>query len=247
MKTSKRALQFIKDHEGLKLKAYKDTGGVWTIGYGHTSDAKLKVTKDTVITKAQAEELLRHDVSEAEDMVDKYAVQAVLNGNQYGAVVSFIFNVGGVAFKKSTLCKKLNKNDYVGASKEFDKWVYDKEASPDPLPGLIRRRAEEKALFNTPERLANKIVNQPKITFVTEETQIARNAKAKVTAPKTLPKGTKETLTAGGLLTAFGLNEWFGVWNQVKDYVGDYGPYILGGLFATGVVLFGIRYFRRVD
>lgn len=245
MKTSRRALQFIKDHEGLRLKAYKDTGGVLTIGYGHTSDEKLKVTKGLTITKAQAEELLKHDVTEAEDVVDKYAVQAVLNGNQYGAVVSFIFNVGGVNFKNSTLCKKLNKNDYAGVSKEFDKWVYDKEASPDPLPGLVRRRAEEKALFNTPDRLANKVVNQPKITFVTEETSAARSAKNSVTADKKLPKGTKET--AGGLLLAYGLGDYLGIWNQVKDYVGDYGPYILGGIAVAFAIGFGIRYFKKVD
>lgn len=242
MKTSKRALQFIRDHEGLRLKAYKDAVGVLTIGYGHTSDEYFKVEKGQVITNAKANELLVHDVEEAEAGIDKVLKEPLPNGNMYGAVVSLVFNIGIGAFSKSTLLKKLNKKDYNGAANEFGKWV---KGGGKTLPGLVRRRAEEKALFMTPDKLANKVVSQPKITFVTEETQDARNVKGSVVAPKSLPKGTKET--AGGLLLAWGLGDYLGFWNQVKDYVGDYAPYILAGIVGTFVIGFGIRYFKKVD
>lgn len=244
MKTSKRALQFIKDHEGLRLKAYKDAVGVWTIGYGHTSDDYFEVKKGQVITDAKANDLLRHDVEEAEAGIDQMLTKPLPNGNMYGAVVSLVFNIGLGNFKKSTLLKKLNKQDYTGAAKEFDKWV---NAGGKPLKGLIRRRAEEKALFSTPEKLADKVVNQPKITFVTEETKAARAVKGEVTAAKKLPKGAKETMTAGGLLAATGISDYLGVWNQIKDYVGDYAPWILGSIGAAVVLGFVIRYFKKVD
>lgn len=242
MKTSKRALQFIKDHEGLRLKSYKDAVGVWTIGYGHTSDAYFTVEKGQVITNAKANELLEHDVLEAEAGIDKVLKEPLPNGNMYGAVVSLVFNIGIGAFSKSTLLKKLNKKDYTGAANEFGKWV---KGGGRTLPGLVRRRAEEKALFMTPDKLSNKVVNQPKITFVTEETAEAREVKGQVSAPKSLPKGSKET--AGGLLLAWGVGDYLGVWNQVKDYVGDYAPYILGGIVVTAAIGFGIRYFKKVD
>lgn len=246
MKTSKRALQFIKDHEGLRLKSYKDAVGVWTIGYGHTSDSFFTVEKGQTITNAKANELLEHDVLEAEAGIDKVLKEPLPNGNMYGAVVSLVFNIGIGAFGQSTLLRKLNKKDYTGAANEFGKWVKGTvKGKKKTLPGLVRRRAEEKALFMTPDKLSNKVVNQPKITFVTEETAEAREVKGQVFAPKSLPKGSKET--AGGLVLAWGLGEYLNVWNQVKDYVGDYAPYILGGIVATAVIGFGIRYFKKVD
>src|SRR5690606_31719741 len=97
----------IKQWEGVKLEAYKDTGGVWTIGYGHTSAAgDPKVIPGMKITQKQADEILKKDLSKFEQRVENL-VKVPLTDNQFAVLVSFDFNTG--ALHKSTLLKKLNK------------------------------------------------------------------------------------------------------------------------------------------
>jgi lysozyme len=176
LQTSPRALRFIKDHEGYREVAYQCASGVWTIGYGHTSDARYPVKRGMKITRSTAEAMFKHDVAEAEAMIDS-VVKVPLNGNQYGALVSLIFNIGNGAFKRSSLLRWLNKGDFNRASREFSKW---NKSRGKELPGLIRRRAEEKALFMTPAELGDKVVRQPPIKGATEETRDARDAKGAV-------------------------------------------------------------------
>ena len=97
----------IKQWEGLRLEAYQDSAGVWTIGYGHIDGVK----KGDKITKKQAKDFLHKDLSKFEEIVSK-SIKVPLNDYQFAALVSFAFNVGEYAFKKSTLVKKLNKGDY---------------------------------------------------------------------------------------------------------------------------------------
>jgi lysozyme len=75
------------------------------------------------------------------------AVTVPLNDNEFGALTSFTFNLGIGNLKSSTLLKKLNAGDRAGAADEFGKWV---NAGGKPLPGLVKRRAAERALFLTP-------------------------------------------------------------------------------------------------
>ena len=145
MTTSPQILSFIKSHEGLRLSAYRDPVGIWTIGYGHTGTAKQGQT----ITRAQADALFIKDVQEAEKAV-KSLVRVPLNPNQFGALVSFVFNAGAFKFRGSTLLKKLNAGDYKGAADEFLRW--DKAGCNtgqgcQRLPGLTKRRAEERNFF----------------------------------------------------------------------------------------------------
>ena len=142
MKTSQRGIDLIKKFEGCILKSYKCPFGVWTIGYGHTSGVK----KGQVITKNQAEKYLKEDLKKFEKGVSSY-VKVSLNQNQFDALVSFSYNVGLGAFKNSTLLRYLNKRDYSGASKELLKW---NKSNGKVLNGLVKRRAEERKLFNTP-------------------------------------------------------------------------------------------------
>jgi len=120
--------------------------GVWTIGYGHTGPASHK---GNVISEDQAEDLLREDMSESEYFVGRY-IEVELNQDQFDALVSFTFNVGGGALAKSTLRRKLNDGDYDGAANEFIRWnkgtVNGKKVV---LPGLTRRRRSEQFLFKT--------------------------------------------------------------------------------------------------
>ena len=142
MRLSADGIELIKRHEGLRLKAYRCPADVPTIGYGST----LGVQMGDEITQAQAVELLMADIERFEDAVDRL-VEVPINQHQYDALVSFAFNLGSGALGGSTLLRKLNAGDYDGAAAEFDRWV---NAGGRPLPGLVKRRAQERALFETP-------------------------------------------------------------------------------------------------
>lgn len=139
MHISERGLNLIKQFEGFSAKAYKCPAGVWTIGYGHTKNVK----PDDLITQYQASELLRFDVLSSEGVINRL-VTKTLNQAQFDACVSFVFNVGSGNFQKSTLLKKINAGDYIGAANEFPKWVY---ANKKKFAGLVKRRQAEKDLF----------------------------------------------------------------------------------------------------
>lgn len=138
MKT--RNKEIIKQSEGLRLEAYLCPAGVWTIGYGHTGKDVVEGMK---ITRGEAEELLEGDLEKFEKDILKM-VKVGLTQNQFDALVSFTYNVGGGALKTSTLLKKLNAGDYMGAADEFLKWT---KAGGKELPGLVKRRRTERALF----------------------------------------------------------------------------------------------------
>lgn len=140
MALNEDGLELIKTYEGLRLKAYQDSVGVWTIGYGHTRTAKPGMT----ITAEEAEALLRQDLADAEKAVTRL-VKVPLNDNQYSALVSFVFNLGSGNFAMSTLLKKINSGDIAGAAKEFKRW---NRAGKKVLAGLVRRRDAEAALFH---------------------------------------------------------------------------------------------------
>lgn len=142
MKTSPKGIALIKSAEGLRLKAYPDpgTGGLpWTIGYGSTSG----VTRNMVITEAQAEQMLAADLVRFERIVER-AVRVPVTQGQFDALVSFTYNVGEGNFTKSTLLRKLNAGDTAGAAEQFSRWVH---AGGKVLPGLVKRRVAERALF----------------------------------------------------------------------------------------------------
>ncbi|WP_204141532.1 lysozyme [Halomicronema sp. CCY15110] len=137
-------LEIIKHFEGRRLQAYQDSVGIWTIGYGHTSAAgDPQVRAGMVISEQEAEDILKQDLELFEAGV-RDRVNVALNSDQFSALVSFSFNVGLGAFGNSTLLRKLNAGDYPGAANEFTRWV---KAGGTTLPGLVRRRDAEKALF----------------------------------------------------------------------------------------------------
>lgn len=138
--TSIGSTDLIREFEGLKLNAYTDIVGVWTIGYGHTNTAKPGM----VITRKGAEALLRHDLDWVERAINK-GVKTPLTQNQYDALASLIYNVGATAFSKSTILRRLNAKDYVGAASEFKRW---NKAGGKVVNGLTRRRKAEQELFN---------------------------------------------------------------------------------------------------
>lgn len=132
MEINEIGINAIKSFEALRLKAYKCPAGVWTIGYGHTRGVKPGM----VITKKQAETLLRGDLLPVEKYVN--SLRRIFTQGEFNAVVDFIFNLGQAKFAKSTLCRKImahSPDDEV--CKEFKRWVH---GGGKTLLGLVERR-----------------------------------------------------------------------------------------------------------
>ena len=143
MLPSPAAYELIKKFEGLRLHAYQDSAGAWTIGWGHTGDVK----RGQSITVHQAEALLALDIGIAAAAVNRH-VEAPLNQGMFDALTSFVFNLGEGRLASSTLLKKLNLRDYHAAAAEFPKWVKATvRGKKVTLAGLVRRRAAERAMF----------------------------------------------------------------------------------------------------
>jgi len=144
MAINHRGLELIKHFEGLRLEAYKDPVGIWTIGWGHTGK---DVFAGRRLTRTEAVQIFKDDLSEHEAFVTEN-VSVSLTADRFAALVSFAFNVGNWNFKKSTLLRKLNAKDDKGAADEFLRWVYGTSGGRKiKLNGLIRRRTQERNLF----------------------------------------------------------------------------------------------------
>ena len=142
MKCSDHGLSLIQEFEGCVLKAYPDpaTGGEpWTIGYGHTRGVK----PTDVCTKEQAFAWLKDDVDWAEACINAN-VRVPLKQHQFDALTSFVFNVGAGAFSASTMLKLINVENHAAAAQQFGRWV---NGPNGPMPGLVRRRGAERAMY----------------------------------------------------------------------------------------------------
>lgn len=140
----------IKTFEGFRNSAYLDTSGLPVIGYGQTRVNGKTVTMGQSITQAQADLALEQELAQIQKLVLSH-VKVDLNPYQLGALTSLVYNTGTVVIKDSTLIKKLNAGDYLGAAQEFVRW--NKAYSGGKLvvfPGLTKRRIAEQKLFLTP-------------------------------------------------------------------------------------------------
>jgi lysozyme len=148
MQVSDNCLNIIREFEGFKSKPYLCPAGVPTIGYGSTryADGTPVKLSDPPITEAKADEIMHATLGQYEDAVNRY-VTVPINQNQFDALVDFAYNAGAQNLRTSTLLKLLNQKDYDGAAGQFGAWVY---GGGKKLPGLVRRRAAEQRLFETP-------------------------------------------------------------------------------------------------
>lgn len=151
MKLSDNGLNVIKNFEGLRLNAYRDVAGVWTIGYGSTRyhDGLPIKPGDKLANETQASALLANTLGQYEDAVNNY-VKVPINQNQFDALVSFTYNEGTGALHGSSLLILLNENDFEGAAEHFLRW----NKITDPVTKqkvvcqtLVNRRKEESQLF----------------------------------------------------------------------------------------------------
>ena len=140
MKTGTKGIQLIKHFEGCELEAYKCAAGVWTIGYGHIKG----VTPESVITQEQAEQMLVEELNEYEGYINDM-VTTPLSQNQFDALVSWVYNLGGGNLKASTLLKVVNQGDFDGVPAQIMRW---NKAGGKVLEGLTRRRQAEADLFS---------------------------------------------------------------------------------------------------
>ena len=158
MQINAATIEHIKRFENCKLTAYPDPGSSngepWTIGWGHTSDAYMRVRRGMTITQKQADDALEWDLEEAASAIRRL-VHVHLNENQFGALVSFVFNAGAANFAKSTLLRKLNAGQYDAVPGELARWVYN---DGKKMAGLVNRRAAEAGLWAKGSAAASRTV-----------------------------------------------------------------------------------------
>lgn len=143
MKISKTGVSLIQQYEGLKLNSYLCPAGKWTIGIGSTYINGKPVTKGMECTEDEAYEYLYEHL---EDNVYQYIPNINLTQNQFDALCSLIYNIGGLNFSKSTLLKYLRSGNITEASNQFLVW---NKVNTKVCNGLVIRRQEEKKLFDT--------------------------------------------------------------------------------------------------
>lgn len=135
-------IAFMKQNEGCSLKAYLDTQGHWTIGWGHTP-----ATKGQTETQAVADKMYISDMLQYSNTVNR-CIKLPMTQHQFDAMVDFCYNIGSNGFAVSNTCKLFNKGDKVGAGKAFFGWLKN--------PELRGRRTKELAFYNTPDSTAQK-------------------------------------------------------------------------------------------
>ena len=138
MKMSAQGIAFLRDREGCKLTAYKDSGGVWTIGVGSTKGVRPGQT----ITQFEADELLAMDLEDHD--ISPFLGDCPTKQNEFDAMMSLAFNIGLERFRNSTVLKRHKLGNRMGAANAFLLWKFD---NGKVVPGLMRRRELERLLY----------------------------------------------------------------------------------------------------
>ena len=140
MKASQTLIDAIKRFEACSFTAYRDSVGVWTIGYGHTAGVK----RGDKIGMYQAEQFLREDLEKFEAVANK--CKRISTQGRYDAILDFIYNCGPANFEKSTLKKYIEGGKETWECQEqFLRWV---NAGGKKLGGLVSRRIWEANRFS---------------------------------------------------------------------------------------------------
>jgi len=147
-KVSAHFIPFLENEEGVRLTAYQDAKGVWTIGVGHTGK---EVVEGLVWTQAECDHHLLLDIAWATFAVNQAMASLknprYISQNQFDALVSFTFNEGAAALRSSCIMRYIGQGYYDAAAKAFLNW----ERVGNNAHMLHNRRMREKALFETPD------------------------------------------------------------------------------------------------
>lgn len=140
-----QGLALIKRFEGFSATRYICPAGWWTIGFGaiHGLDGQPVTAATPPVTEEEAETLMRRDLAVAERAALRL-ITVPLSDGRFNALASFAFNLGGGALQRSTLRRKVNREEHADVPDEFRKWVW---GGGRKLPGLIRRREEEAEMY----------------------------------------------------------------------------------------------------
>ena len=157
MKVSAAAIETIKHHEGVRIKPYRCPALLWTVGVGHVIDPSHIAVKyedrknlpipagwDRVLSMGEVDTILAQDLGRFERGVLRLCPVASGRQGVFDSLVSFAFNVGLGNLQRSSLRMKTNRGDYEDAADEFLKWT---KAAGKVLPGLVKRRNDERALY----------------------------------------------------------------------------------------------------
>ena len=145
-------VDLVKHFEGFSASTYLDTSGLPVIGYGQTRINGATVSMGQYITQSQADLALRQELTHIQQLVKSY-VRVESNPYQLGALTSLVYNTGTRILTDSTLIRKLNAGDYLGAANEFPRWNKANQGGRlVAFPGLTKRRLAEQKLFLTPVR-----------------------------------------------------------------------------------------------
>ena len=156
MKVSKELIELVKHHEGVRFRPYRCPALLWTVGVGHVIDPAhigVKIDKrkslpipdgwDRQLTPAEVDAILAADLSTFERGVLRLCPTG-LTQSRFDSLVSFSFNVGLGNLQRSTIRQKHNRGDFEGAAEAFMQWT---KAGGKELPGLVKRRKDEMALY----------------------------------------------------------------------------------------------------
>ena len=157
MKVSAAAMNMIKHHEGVRVKPYRCPALLWTVGVGHVIDPSHAAVKyedrknlpvpagwDRVLSMGEVDALLAQDLGRFERGVLRLCPAATGRQGLFDSLVSFAFNVGLGNLQRSSLRMKTNRGEFEDAADEFLKWT---KAAGKVLPGLVKRRNDERALY----------------------------------------------------------------------------------------------------
>lgn len=156
MKVSERVIEMIKHHEGVRFRPYRCPAFLWTIAVGHVIDPrhigiKLEDRKqlpipegwDRTLSMDEVNKILAADLARFEAGVLRLCSDGLTPG-RFGALCSFAFNFGLGNLQRSTIRMKHNRGDFEGAAESFLDWT---KAGGKELPGLVKRRKDERALY----------------------------------------------------------------------------------------------------
>lgn len=144
MKISKQGIDLLKHFESYEMKAYQCPAKVWTIGWGFTRINGIKVKKGDIMPLEMANIELEKQLRTYENVVRKAIMIKKINQNQYDALVSLCYNIGGSSFRRSDIVKLINSKNFIGACRIFNLWS---SAAKKRSKGLLRRRMSERNLF----------------------------------------------------------------------------------------------------
>ena len=157
MKVSAAAIDMIKHHEAVRTKPYRCPALLWTVGVGHVIDPAHAAVKyeerkslpiptgwDRTLTMDEVDRILAQDLGRFERGVVRLCPAAVGRQGVFDSLVSFAFNVGLGNLQRSSLRMKTNRGEFEEAADEFLKWT---KAGGRVLPGLVKRRQDERALY----------------------------------------------------------------------------------------------------